>query len=453
MARRKIRGGQVIAGAIAAAVALHAAVFAKPIYEKFKAKPEPIATARIPDVVEKSKKDIKEQEKIKKGGYKKRIKDKNLFVKEFRECKNRKCLVDAARKLKEKGELSLGAFVIHSNRIRSAENKKPLHTKKAEEIYAGYVEKLKKVVREGKTVREAIPKVFSDISYSGEGNVSMVKFLETRKGPCEPTAQLITSIVYDAGFEDNAHFRAYGANRSGWGHLAPIFVDGKIEFDLQAGRFAKTKGVKFHASKLVDLFDPDYCVACEFGQGFGTGHGFRDIGRKRNWGFDGGFGYPPSDESFAEGDPPDFVEKGIGEVIDEEIPDGEDFGEFYRDARPYECRPINPNAGMLLAARQRFDSIVQGAGAELAAKMKLTDNDNIALIVSMRGEVKKGKLSGINYWAVCTRDGCGRDADDILMLHPSEFPEHMQVHFGNLEQIRMGGADCTISWHRIAFSK
>jgi len=159
----------------------------------------------------------------------------------------RKRLVAKARKDIKKGEFDLGKFILDAEKIDSEELGREYEYEKAQEILSNKISELQDLVEKGYCVQEAVPMILTEFDYYGftEG---MGNAIVDNGGNCEPASHYVASIVHGAGYEEDIYFRVYPK------HIAPVFVEDEVEYDLTAGDYAKLSGVKFRPEKLVDFY-------------------------------------------------------------------------------------------------------------------------------------------------------------------------------------------------------
>ena len=252
----------------------------------------------------------------------------------------RKKLIAQARKDLKKGILRLGEFMLKGNHLDAREEGRPFDISKARQLKEGYEAKFGYEISAGKVVPQATPEVFKDIDYYGRPGGKMALALMEKMGSCEQLSHLIASVVYDTADKEHIYLRNYGANSEGIAHIAPVFVQGTVEYDLLAGAIAKKKqsgeyaGYKFHASGLVEAYARAHDLAPlvaenKRGQCKGQSGATGEEGKKARSGLTipkgepSGFGYEGASDSYGEGVPPLFAKNAVKRFTGAEQKEGE----------------------------------------------------------------------------------------------------------------------------------
>jgi hypothetical protein len=164
----------------------------------------------------------------------------------------RRNLVAHARELRDKGDLRLGAFILAANSIDAAEEGAYFDLDRASELYRERLGDLSRALKRHGP-EEAVPDVFSDLSYTGLPGGRMGDTLLTGTGSCEPLSHLVAATLYDAGHHE-VRLRYYGGASAGVTHLAPVIDAKDGERDLVAGAASMPGGQTFAADALIDAY-------------------------------------------------------------------------------------------------------------------------------------------------------------------------------------------------------
>ena len=253
----------------------------------------------------------------------------------------RKKLIAQARKNLKKGTLRLGEFMLNANHLDTREEGKPFDISKARQLNKEYEAKFGYEISAGKGIPQAAPDVFKDIDYYGRPGGKMALALIEKMGSCEQLSHLIASVVYDTTDKEHIFLRNYGANSEGIAHIAPVFVQGSVEYDLLAGAIAKKRqngeyaGYKFHASELVEAYARAHGLAplvaenkqgqCKGQEGAAGEEGkAARSGPTTLSGEPSGFGYKGASDVYGEGVPPLFARNAVKRFTGAEQKRGEE---------------------------------------------------------------------------------------------------------------------------------
>lgn len=234
----------------------------------------------------------------------------------YRLRRDRANLVEEARVQLKEGKLKMGEFILKANELDAREKGETADNQEAMKRYEKYREEFGSLVSSGKDPKRAIADVLKDMDYHGVPGGTMINALLEGGGSCAQFAPLISSLLYDSGYKENAYMRRYAQNSDGVSHITAVFVDGNKEYDMQAGRRAKTTGVRFHASEMVEAYAREHGLAPKLPIKAG---GWKALAKENRVagtpeGRPTGFEYPspPAGQSYSEGVPPLFLGKGIG---------------------------------------------------------------------------------------------------------------------------------------------
>lgn len=215
----------------------------------------------------------------------------------------RKKLIAKARKDIKNGEFNLGKFILDAERIDAEEKGEEYKYEEALGKLEKKISEFRSIVEKGHKVQEAVPKVLSEFNYYGFPNGGTGDAIIENGGNCEAISHYIVSIVHGAGYEENVYFRVYSD------HVAPVFVDEGVEYDLAAGNYAEMKGIKFAPEKLVDFYAVKHGL--EEGEIISRDSlvaSAKEHVEKKN---EGSFPYPYTDEAHSGGSAPLFSEGGV----------------------------------------------------------------------------------------------------------------------------------------------
>ena len=98
-------------------------------------------------------------------------------------------------------------------------------------------------------MQRAVPKILPEFDYYGFSMGSTGDAIIENGGNCEAISHYIVSIVHGAGYKENVYFRVYSD------HVAPVFVDNGVEYDLSGGNYAQLRGVNSLLKSLL-IFMP-----------------------------------------------------------------------------------------------------------------------------------------------------------------------------------------------------
>ncbi len=252
--------------ALAASVALHAAV--------------PEAVVRIKDMAPR---------------FKDLIERVDSEIDKMKIEKARKKLIAKARKDIKNGQFNLGKFILDAERIDAEEKGEKYKYEEALGKLEKKISELQDIVEKGYKVQRAVPKILPEFDYYGFSMGSTGDAIIENGGNCEAISHYIVSIVHGAGYKENVYFRVYSD------HVAPVFVDNGVEYDLSGGNYAEIKGVKFAPEKLVDFY------AVKHGLEESGESRFVAMGKKEG----GSFSYPHTDEPYSRGSAPIFAQHGV----------------------------------------------------------------------------------------------------------------------------------------------
>lgn len=173
---------------------------------------------------------------IESWGFKGRIEqDKKEHFEKITKVETRKC--------------KYGHFIIEAQEITQREKTGKIKRNEITfEKYDKYLKEMEDLLKSGMCPREAIPKVLGNLRYFKYAT-RMKTAIEFGIGNCLATTELVTSLMYDLGYANNIKLRFYR------GHVAPIYAQDGVEYDLASGRRTTINGIDISAIEYLKRFD------------------------------------------------------------------------------------------------------------------------------------------------------------------------------------------------------
>jgi hypothetical protein len=175
--------------------------------------------------------------------------------------RERRKLFDKTMQDMKQGKLSMGDFILEANRIDAEESGKEFDAESAKKLYHERLRKFNAFLgKPDHDLAEALHKTLKGLDYFGTPNGWLGDLLNNKGGSCVPISHLGAALLYDADMAEHSYLRVYGADKSGIGHLAPIFMymdkelGDEYEYDIASGKDAYKKGVRFHVTDLPKLY-------------------------------------------------------------------------------------------------------------------------------------------------------------------------------------------------------
>ncbi len=259
----------------------------------------------------------------------------------------RKKLIAKARKDIKNGQFNLGKFILDAEKIDAEEKGDEYKYEEALGKLEKKISELQDIVEKGYNVQRAVPKILPEFDYYGFSMGSTGDAIIENGGNCEAISHYIVSIVHGAGYKENVYFRVYSD------HVAPVFVDKGVEYDLSGGNYAQLRGVKFAPEKLVDFYAIKHGL--EEGEIISrdslVASAKEHVEKKK----EGSFPYPHTDEAHSGGSTPIFAQHGVKEFspTDDEL----DSDGIQNESNRYYADRVSPDMEALNFVPYRFNPL------------------------------------------------------------------------------------------------
>lgn len=149
----------------------------------------------------------------------------------------------------ESGEYKYGHFVIEAQEIaKKEESGKMSKAGSTFEKYDKYLNEMRAEIESGMTPMEAIPKVLGKMRYFKYAR-RMKTAIDFGIGNCVATTELISALLWDLGYENQIKMRIYK------GHIAPIFTQEGVEYNLISGTRTTIEGIDLEPIEYLKRYN------------------------------------------------------------------------------------------------------------------------------------------------------------------------------------------------------